>query len=131
MTRILVLLLLCSTRLVQAGPVEQRIESLLVPPQRVLASADALGLDPAAQRQLQADINRTQATVLQLQSEALLALEDVAATLDAEVIDSTRALQLFDRVTALEARIKRVQLELWLRSNSALTPAQRALATRP
>ena len=50
-----------------------------------------------------------------------------AGLLDAEVIDSTRALQLFDRVTALEARIKRVQLELWLRSNSALTPAQRAL----
>jgi hypothetical protein len=130
MIRIALALLLCTASLAQARPVEQRIEFLLAAPQRVLAFADALGLDNEVQRQLQAGINPTRATVLQLQSEALLALEEVEAALDAEAIDAERALQLLDCVTALEARIKHLQMALWLRSNSLLTRAQRIRARR-
>ena len=114
-----------------AGPVEARLESLLAPPQKVLEAADELGLDDAAREALRADINRTQAEVLRLQSEGLLALESVAESIAAASPEAATVLQRFDELTRIEAQIKRTHLGLWLRANALLSAEQRrALVAR-
>lgn len=114
-----------------AGPVESRLESLLAPPQKVLEAADELGLDDTSREALHADINRTQAEVLRLQSEGMLALESVAESIAVPSPEATVVLKRFDELTRIEAQIKRTHLGLWLRANALLSAEQRrALVSR-
>lgn len=126
MNRLLMILggLLLSAGL-SAGPLEDRLMSVLVAPERVLQQAEALQLDAEQEEQIRAEINRTQAEILELQGGLLKSLETLVAQLRQTPINEAEALTRFAELSRAEAAIKQLHFRTWLRVNALLSPQQR------
>jgi len=100
----------------------------VIPPELVLAQADAIGLDPAqrqAVQKLQVDLQPKAAAVLRRigeERDALLAL------LENDKPDEAAVLARFDALSAAETEFKRARIQMTLRIKKVLTAEQQAKA---
>lgn len=109
----------------RAGPLEDRVRAALAPPAAIIAHAEDLHLTLAQRDTLIRLAEDYQRRVDRLEVELDERTEALVALLEAERIDTAAATAAFGEVHRVEGEIKRLHLELWIRANAELRPAQR------
>ena len=110
----------------EPSPGEDPLARFLFPPDKVLAHAQAIGLDEAQRQGIRAELQKAQSRFLDLQFEMQPETEKLARLLQEKPADETKVLAQADKVMALERDVKKTQLALLLRIRNLLTPAQQA-----
>jgi Spy/CpxP family protein refolding chaperone len=108
-----------------SGPLEERLMSVLVSPERILQQAAKVQLSAEQEEQIRAEINRAQADILKLQGGLLESLEALVEQLRQTPLAEADALTRFEQLSHAEAAIKQLHFRTWLRVNALLTATQR------
>lgn len=117
------LLILCtaSTAFAQRGDV---LRELVPPPKMLLQHQDALQLTDKQKEQLKALIKDAHDRSLDLEFEVQEEAEKLAKMLSADQVDVSAALKQADRLMAVETRLKKVRLEMMIKTKNLLTAEQ-------
>ena len=111
-----------------AGAMEERVRSVLAPPASIAEHSEDLHLSAKQRDAVMKLGNQYQARVQRLQADMLDATERLVEALEQQPIDEATALAQLAQLSAKEAEVKRLHLELWIQCNAQLRPLQRKQA---
>lgn len=100
------------------------LEELVPPPRMLLRHQEELGLTDKQKADLKKVLKDAQAASLDLEFKVQEEAEKLAALIGAPKVDIPAALKQADALMAAENALKRVKLEMMLRTKALLTPAQ-------
>lgn len=116
-----------------AGPVPpgpDPLRGLMIEPARIMAEQARLKLSPEQSEYIKKQFQEADARFAGLRWDLAAAVENLAATLHGKEpgpVDETAAAGCLDKVLALEAEIKKLQMTVSIRIRNKLTPEQVAL----
>jgi len=107
-----------------AGDLESELRQRLVAPEDIVRQADAIDLPPGHHTRLREIIGDSRAAITELELDLLAAQEQLIRAIERDLANQSSILEQFDRVLAIEHRIKRQHLTMWLEVNGLLEPDQ-------
>ena len=107
------------------GPhADREIMRMFYPPRAVIKHQAALGLTDKQKKSIKAAIKDSQARAVDAEFELEAELEKLRALVSSTRVDSQRALAQADRIMKLEQGLKRIRLEMLIKTKNVLTPDQ-------
>lgn len=100
------------------------LEELVPPPRMLLRHQEELGLTEKQKKELKKVVKDAQAASLDLEFKVEEEASKLAAMIGAEKVDIPKSLKQADALMAAENALKRVKLEMMLKTKMLLTPAQ-------
>lgn len=100
------------------------LKELVPPPRMILRAQDELGLTDKQKKALKQAIKDAQAESLDLEFKVQEEAEKLAKIISRDSFDIDKALAQADKLMAAETALKRVKLEMMLKTKSILTKAQ-------
>ena len=107
-----------------AQPRVDILKELVPPPKLLLRHQEELGLTQKQKDGLKTVIKDSQAASLDLEFKVQEEAEKLAKLMAADKVDVDKTLAQADKLMAAETALKRVKLEMMLRTKALLTPAQ-------
>jgi Spy/CpxP family protein refolding chaperone len=96
----------------------------LIPPELVMTHSADLGLSDRQRSTIKAEIQKTQAKLLEFQWDLQEESGKMAHLLEQTTIDEAKVLETADRIMSFEREIKRAHLAMLVRIRNALTAEQ-------
>ncbi len=100
------------------------LKELVPPPKLLLRHSDELGLTAKQKSELKQIVKDAQAASLDLEFKVQEEAEQLAKLIGADSVDVGKSLAQADKLMAAETALKRVKLEMMLKTKVLLTPAQ-------
>lgn len=110
-----------------AGSLEVPFASHLFPPDLIMANQREIGLSNDQRATIVNDLQRSQASFVELQWKMSSESEQLERLLEASTVNESAVLAQLDRVLAAERDIKRAQIGLLLRIRNTLSAQQQAM----
>lgn len=109
-----------------APPKDDPFAAHFFPPELIMAHQGDIALQENQRTAIVAELQKAQATFLQLQWKMSEETEKLEKLLQPATVDEARVLEQVDRTLAAEREIKRTQIGMLIRIKNTLTPQQQA-----
>jgi Spy/CpxP family protein refolding chaperone len=120
------LLLAAMAAWAQQLPAQDPIAENLFPPDQVLASQKAIGLDDAQRNYVRTEVLKAQTRFTELQFQLQDAMESLVTLLKQNPVDEAQVMAQLDKVLNAEREVKRTQIALMVRIKNKLTIEQQS-----